>query len=364
MNTLARAILVDDDPNWQHILREILEDMGLEVEVASSLAQAQKIGAGPHRLAVLDLCLEESDHHNQDGIRVADAIRARDPDCIIIMLTGHATVELAVSVLTEHGVSNCLRKEVFHRSEFKKMIQRSLEMAPSQAAAVQRTVRATTALPESKVTAAKPLAEVLIVEDDTGWRAILQEILIDAGFRTRVSTSFGDALGALRRGKYSLAIVDLSLAGPAEERIMRADPNGTDLTDLEGYRLLTSIQSAGVPVIVLSGLSDPESIERAYRERRIFAFLEKQNFERKVFLQTVRDVQAAAVVPSELDVLTEREREVLDLVAKGKTNKEIADALVITTNTVKRHLKAVFTKLDIHTRSAAAAKIANVGGSG
>jgi DNA-binding NarL/FixJ family response regulator len=38
------------------------------------------------------------------------------------------------------------------------------------------------------------------------------------------------------------------------------------------------------------------------------------------------------------------------------TNKEIAAVLVITTNTVKRHLKSVFSKLDIHTRSAAAAK--------
>ena len=38
------------------------------------------------------------------------------------------------------------------------------------------------------------------------------------------------------------------------------------------------------------------------------------------------------------------------------TNKEIAEALVITSNTVKRHLKAIFEKLKIHTRSAAAAK--------
>ena len=43
------------------------------------------------------------------------------------------------------------------------------------------------------------------------------------------------------------------------------------------------------------------------------------------------------------------------------TNKEIAETLVITTNTVKRHLKAVFEKLDVHTRSAAAAKAINAG---
>jgi DNA-binding NarL/FixJ family response regulator len=57
-----------------------------------------------------------------------------------------------------------------------------------------------------------------------------------------------------------------------------------------------------------------------------------------------------------LDALTERERQVLNLLAQGMTNKEIAEALVITTNTVKRHLKAIFEKLEIHTRSAAAAK--------
>jgi len=60
--------------------------------------------------------------------------------------------------------------------------------------------------------------------------------------------------------------------------------------------------------------------------------------------------------PGELAVLTDREREVLELVGKGMTNKEIAEKLVISTNTVKRHLKAIFEKLNIHTRSAAAAK--------
>jgi DNA-binding NarL/FixJ family response regulator len=360
LSAATKALVVDDDANWQNILKEILEDLGLVVDVAGSMAQAQKFAAGSHRLAFLDLCLEESDHHNQDGIHVADMIRARDPDCIMVMLTGHATVELAVNVLTEHGVANCLRKEVFHRGEFKKLVRKMLEMAPLQGTELDQTAHAAPHTPELGLAKRTPV-DVLIVEDDPGWRGILQEILLDAGYRTRVSTSFGDALGVLRRGKFGLAIVDLSLAGQAEALIVRGGSGGGDLSELEGYRLLTTIQSMGIPVIVLSGYADPVGIERAYREKRISAFMEKQVFERRGFLLTVKDVLISEAVPSELDVLTDREREVLDLVAQGKTNKAIADALVITTNTVKRHLKAIFAKLDIHTRAAAAAKVVKPG---
>lgn len=53
--------------------------------------------------------------------------------------------------------------------------------------------------------------------------------------------------------------------------------------------------------------------------------------------------------------LTPREREVLDLVADGKTNAEIATSLWVSPGTVRRHLENVFAKLGVHTRTAAAA---------
>jgi DNA-binding NarL/FixJ family response regulator len=53
--------------------------------------------------------------------------------------------------------------------------------------------------------------------------------------------------------------------------------------------------------------------------------------------------------------LTEREVEVLRLVATGKTNPEIAASLVLSEKTVGRHLSNIFTKIDVTTRTAAAA---------
>jgi len=52
--------------------------------------------------------------------------------------------------------------------------------------------------------------------------------------------------------------------------------------------------------------------------------------------------------------LTDREREVLDLVARGLTNKEIAVVLSISENTVRAHLRNILDKLHVHNRTQAA----------
>jgi DNA-binding NarL/FixJ family response regulator len=56
---------------------------------------------------------------------------------------------------------------------------------------------------------------------------------------------------------------------------------------------------------------------------------------------------------SELDRLTERELEVLRLMAQGSTNNEIADALFVSERTVKSHVGSIFTKLGARDRAAA-----------
>jgi DNA-binding NarL/FixJ family response regulator len=362
-STGARALIVEDDRSWQQIVNEILTDTGLKVEIVDNLGAAvARLRAVPHRLAVVDLSLGSNGVDNQDGLRVLDAVRRHDPGCATILLTGYATVELAVSALTEHSAFTCLRKEAFKRSEFREVIKRTLASTPPLDAAAHAPGSAFSlgwAAGETNTSSGEetPRGQALIVEDDAGWRAILSELLTDAGYQARLCASFGEALGRLRHNKF---VVDLSLADSFSAGYSALSP-GSSAQELDGYRLLASTRAGDVPTIVVSGVATPDDIEIAYAEQGIFACLEKQTFSRRVFLQTVEDARLACRTNSELDCLTPREWEVLELVAQGLTNKEIAETLVITTNTVKRHLKAVFGKLKVHTRSAAAARAVSAG---
>lgn len=348
---MLRALVVEDDPSWQQIISEILLDCGLEVDVAGSLTDAAtQLKSQAHRLSVVDLSLSPNNHNNYDGLHVLNAIRRLDPNCRAILLTGFATVELAVSALTEYGAFTFLRKESFHRSQFREVVHRILVSPPAVAAQV--TATSTIGSPStngSHGTFRTPREKALVVEDDAGWRSILEELLGDSGFLVRACASFGDALGYLRKEKFSLAVLDLSL---------QETMNSLPASNPEGYQLLATTQREHIPTIVVSGITAPEEIQKIYSEYAITAYIEKQTFDRVMFRRLVEEAKQNLERQSELIRLTDREREVLDLLAQGLTNKEIAEKLVITTNTVKRHLKAIFEKLNVHTRSAATAKIA------
>lgn len=338
------TLIVEDDPSWQGILSEILVDNGLQVDVTDNLEDAvHQIRTTVYRLAIIDLSLAGEDHTNQDGLQVLEAINRHLPGCPSILLTGYASVELAVAAIQDYGAFTCLRKENFRRAEFQEIVHHALASAE-----LVKANKAETAKVSEKGSGDGIFTRLaLVVEDDAGWRSLLVELLSDAGYQTTTSVSYGEALGQLNRQNYQLAIVDMSLASS-----MEPDENQ------DGFRLLKITHQANILTIVVSGSSDPDLIDRLFSEHQVFAFLEKHSFERKTFLETLSKVTETLSMPQNL---TDREVEVLTLVAQGLGNKEIASALFITTNTVKRHLKSIFAKLEVNSRAAASAYAIRMG---
>ena len=73
-------------------------------------------------------------------------------------------------------------------------------------------------------------------------------------------------------------------------------------------------------------------------------------------LERIRNIGSAK--DDELSLLSEQERKILDLIAEGKTNKEIAKEVYLSDKTVKNYVSSILSKLNVRRRSEAAAFIA------
>lgn len=120
---------------------------------------------------------------------------------------------------------------------------------------------------------------------------------------------------------------------------------------------------ADARVIVLSTYDLDEDIHRALQSGAKSYLLKDMPIEE--ITATIRSVRAGeALLPRSVaerltergqrEQLTERERDVLDSLIKGRSNKEIASTLCISEDTVKSHLKTLFAKLRVRDRTGAA----------
>ncbi len=134
-----------------------------------------------------------------------------------------------------------------------------------------------------------------------------------------------------------------------------------------GLSCLTEIRRRGWPVkvLVLTAFSDGESIQSAL-EGGADGFALKTAPPRQT-IEAIRQVGQGNLVfppaarkwmsghkPAPGPELSEREWEVLELVAKGLTNRQITETLSVSENTVKFHLQNIFQKLGVSNRTEAA----------
>ncbi|GMU62271.1 MAG: hypothetical protein AMXMBFR34_40340 [Myxococcaceae bacterium] len=90
----AHVLLVEDNPEFIRNLEEILTDLGHEVRTAPSCAGALLAAAGWLEVALVDLKLPDG-----DGTSLAARLKDASPDCEVVLLTGHASVESAAAAV-------------------------------------------------------------------------------------------------------------------------------------------------------------------------------------------------------------------------------------------------------------------------
>lgn len=190
---------------------------------------------------------------------------------------------------------------------------------------------------------------VVLAEDHALLRAGLTGILTDAGHDVHGVADADGLSVALAAPDVEVAVVDI-----------RLPPTHTD----EGLRLAVAARQArpGLPVLVLS-----QYVERLYArellasgEGSVGYLLKDRVADVAQFLDAVGRVAGGATIldpevvasmlthsRSPVDRLSPREREVLALMAEGRSNCAIAARLVVTERAVLKHVSAIFTKLDL-----------------
>jgi DNA-binding NarL/FixJ family response regulator len=203
-----------------------------------------------------------------------------------------------------------------------------------------------------------PIA-VAIVEDDARIRESLAVLLNGVeGFRCVGSHgSAEEALGAIPSEKPEVVLMDINLpnmSGIECVAKLKARLPAVQILMLTVYddseRIFRALTEGASGYIVKR--TAPDKLLEAIREARQGGSPMSPHIARKV----VQYFHQRGPAKHETEALTEREREVLEQLAKGYLYKEIADALGIGVETVRRHLTNIYGKLHVHTRTEAAVK--------
>ena len=210
----------------------------------------------------------------------------------------------------------------------------------------------------------KPLnTTVSIVEDDAPTRGILTEWISGAdGFKcVGVHESAEAALAALPRENPSVVLMDIDMPGMSGiECVRRLKPQMMDTR----FMMLTVYEDPDHIFKALSSGASGYLLKRTPRSELLTAVKDvhaggspmSSNIARKI----VQSFQRFSTAPTGTEDLSPREREVLELLARGYLYKEIAEALHISVPTVNTHIRRIYEKLHVRSRSQAVAKFTHI----
>ncbi|GAA2079254.1 response regulator transcription factor [Microbacterium hatanonis] len=209
------------------------------------------------------------------------------------------------------------------------------------------------------------MTTVLVVDDQSLIRQAVTDILSsEAGLAVLGEAVDGiEAVEKARELRPDVVLMDIRmprLDGIGATSAICADPDLTEtrvliLTTFEEDEYLVAALRAGASGFIGKG-AEPDEIVRAVRAVHAGDALLSPTATRSLITRYVLPPAPAprgdqAPVPPALAHLTEREREVLLLVGRGRSNQEIADELVISPHTAKTHVNRIMTKLYAHDRA-------------
>jgi DNA-binding NarL/FixJ family response regulator len=201
------------------------------------------------------------------------------------------------------------------------------------------------------------LSPALIVEDDPAMQQRLKRLIteIDGRFEPTVAGSLAEARTALAAGEYAIALVDIELP----------DGDGRELvTWLHRFRERT-------PALVISTFGHEDVVLTALRAGAIgYLLKEREDIELTLSLKSIQRggapidpaiarrilalLPANAPQPAPEEVrLSDRERDVLQLMSRGFSNREIAKLISLSLLTIEGYTKGIYRKLAVGSRTAA-----------
>jgi DNA-binding NarL/FixJ family response regulator len=203
------------------------------------------------------------------------------------------------------------------------------------------------------------MTKIAIVEDNKVIRESLTEFVqADPEFRcVCVSATAEDALKIIPKHQPDIVLMDIQL------------PNMSGIDCIAQLKQLLPL----VQIIMVTVYEDTERIFKALRmgacgyllkrcapEELIAAIHEVRQggapMSREIARKVISSFQEPVTAAAEVEDLSPREREILELLAAGFANKNIADRLGLTDGTVRWHLRHVYHKLHVRSRTEAALK--------
>ena len=119
----VEILIVDDNSDIRNILNDLILDAGYKTRIAANYNQAlSEIDKKMPDVAILDVKLDKGDN---DGIQLLSHIKSKDKNVPVIMISGHANIEMAVNSL-KHGAFEFVEKP-FDRARLLNFINRAIE---------------------------------------------------------------------------------------------------------------------------------------------------------------------------------------------------------------------------------------------